>query len=54
MKMTIAKRSQRNDSLQSSSSDLLTSQLYNDETFYRAFMRDLNGCTSEAVIVDGF
>ncbi len=38
----------------SSSSDLLTSQLYNEETFYRAFMRDLSGCISEAVIESPF
>jgi hypothetical protein len=38
----------------SSSSDLLTSQLYNEQTFYRAFMRDLNGCISEAVIESPF
>jgi hypothetical protein len=36
------------------SSDLLTSQLYNEETFYRAFMRDLSGCMSEAVIESPF
>lgn len=37
-----------------SSSDLLTSQLYSEQTFYRAFMRDLNGCISEAVIESPF
>ena len=37
-----------------SSSDLLTSQLYNEETFYRAFMRDLNSCICEAVIESPF
>ncbi len=36
------------------SSDLLTSQLYNEQTFYRAFMRDLNDCISEAVIESPF
>ena len=34
----------------SSSSDLFASQLYNEQTFYKAFMRDLSNCTSEAVI----
>jgi len=36
------------------SDDLATSQLYNEQTFYRAFMRDLNGCISEAVIESPF
>ncbi len=35
-------------------SDLLTSQLYNEQTFYRAFLRDLNSCISEAVIESPF
>lgn len=38
----------------SASSDLLTSQLYNEQTFYRAFMRDLHSCMSEAVIESPF
>lgn len=38
----------------SSSSDLLTSQLHNEQTFYQAFMRDLRSCTSEAVIESPF
>lgn len=38
----------------SASSDLLTSQLYNEQTFYRAFVRDLNFCTTEAVIESPF
>jgi phosphatidylserine/phosphatidylglycerophosphate/cardiolipin synthase-like enzyme len=37
-----------------SSPDLLTSQLYNEQTFYKAFRRDLNGCRSEAVIESPF
>jgi phosphatidylserine/phosphatidylglycerophosphate/cardiolipin synthase-like enzyme len=39
---------------QTSPSDLLTSRLYNERTFYRAFTRDLNGCVSEAVIESPF
>jgi hypothetical protein len=38
----------------SSSSDLLTSQLYNEQTFYRAFVRDLNSCIYETVIESPF
>ncbi len=37
-----------------SSPDLLTSQLYNERSFYRAFMRDLNSCMSEALIESPF
>jgi hypothetical protein len=37
-----------------SSSDLLTSQLYDEQTFYRAFTRDLHNCISEAVIESPF
>ena len=37
-----------------SSSDLLTSQLYNEQTFYRTFTRDLHYCMSEAVIESPF
>ena len=33
---------------------LLTSQLYTEQTFYRAFMRDLSLCTSEAIIESPF
>jgi phosphatidylserine/phosphatidylglycerophosphate/cardiolipin synthase-like enzyme len=36
--------------LKRSPSDLLTSQLHNEQTFYRAFKRDLTACTHEAVI----
>lgn len=35
-------------------SDLLTSQLYNEQTFYRTLMRDMNDCISEAVIESPF
>lgn len=35
-------------------SDLHTSQLHNEKTFYRAFMRDLHSCTSEAIIESPF
>jgi len=38
----------------SSSPDLLTSQLFDERTFYRAFMRDLNNCATEAVIESPF
>lgn len=38
----------------SSSPDLLTSQLYNEQTFYRAFIRDLGACTEEAIIESPF
>lgn len=34
--------------------DLLTSQLYNEQTFYRGFIRDLSLCTSEAIIESPF
>jgi phosphatidylserine/phosphatidylglycerophosphate/cardiolipin synthase-like enzyme len=34
--------------------DLLTSQLYSEQTFYRAFMRDLSLCTGEAIIESPF
>lgn len=37
-----------------SSSDLLASQLYNEQTFYEAFLRDLHCCTSEAIIESPF
>jgi hypothetical protein len=37
-----------------SSSDLVTSQLYNEQGFYRAFMRDLGNCQTEAVIESPF
>jgi hypothetical protein len=37
-----------------SSSDLLTSRLYDERTFYKAFMRDLNNCMNEAVIESPF
>lgn len=33
---------------------LTASQLYDDQTFYRAFMRDLNLCESEAIIESPF
>lgn len=33
-----------------STTDLLTSRLYNEQTFYKVFMRDLHLCTSEAII----
>lgn len=36
------------------SSDSLTSQLYNEQTFYRAFERDLARCQNEAVIESPF
>lgn len=38
----------------SSSPDLLTSRLYNEQTFYRAFTRDLGYCKSEAIIESPF
>jgi hypothetical protein len=38
----------------STSSDLLTSSLYNEQTFYKAFLRDLNSCMGEAVIESPF
>ena len=34
--------------------DLLTSQLFDERTFYRAFMSDLGNCQSEAVIESPF
>lgn len=34
----------------SSSTDLLTSQLYNETTFYPTFMRDLKHCRKEVII----
>ena len=37
-----------------SPSGLLTSQLYNEQTFYRAFLRDLNLCMNEAIIESPF
>src|SRR5476651_941392 len=37
-----------------SSPDLLTSQLFDERTFYRTFMRDLSNCQSEAVIESPF
>jgi hypothetical protein len=42
------------DRFKTSSSDLLTSQLYDEQTFYRAFMRDLGSCQSEAIIESPF
>lgn len=36
------------------SDDLVTSQLYNEQTFYRAFERDLACCRNEAVIESPF
>jgi phosphatidylserine/phosphatidylglycerophosphate/cardiolipin synthase-like enzyme len=36
------------------SSDLLASQLYNEPTFYIAFIRDLNNCQTEAIIESPF
>jgi len=30
--------------------DLLTSKLYNEETFYAAFEKDLKSCHSEVII----
>src|SRR6266702_3318225 len=38
----------------STSSDLLISRLYNEQTFYQAFTRDLSSCISEAVIESPF
>jgi len=38
----------------SSSPELVTSQLYDELTFYRAFIRDLNNCVTEAVIESPF
>ena len=35
-------------------SDLLSSQLYDQDTFYEAFLRDLTNCTSEAIIESPF
>ena len=32
------------------SSDILNSKLYYQNTFYKAFLRDLNSCTTEAII----
>jgi hypothetical protein len=40
--------------LKASSSDLLTSQLHNEQTFYRVFMRDLYACMNEALIESPF
>lgn len=40
--------------IKTSSSDLLTSQLYSGHTFYRAFIHDLANCQSEAVIESPF
>lgn len=36
------------------SPDLLTSQLYNEKTFYKTFIRDLACCRSEAIIESPF
>jgi hypothetical protein len=36
------------------SPDLVTSQLYNEQTFYKAFIRDLACCRSEAIIESPF
>lgn len=38
----------------SSPAGLLTSQLHTEQTFYRAFMRDLSLCTNEAIIESPF
>jgi len=38
----------------SSPAELLTSQLYDEQTFYRTFIRDLGTCTSEAIIESPF
>lgn len=38
----------------SSSTDLLTSHLYDNETFYAAFERDLRLCISEAIVESPF
>jgi phosphatidylserine/phosphatidylglycerophosphate/cardiolipin synthase-like enzyme len=37
-----------------STNDIVSSQLYNEHTFYRAFMRDLSLCESEAIIESPF
>lgn len=34
--------------------ELLESKLYNDQTFYRAFMQDLDGCEQEIIIESPF
>lgn len=36
------------------SPDLVTSQLYNEQTFYKAFIRDLSSCKDEAIIESPF
>lgn len=38
----------------STSSDLLASQLFDQDNFYPAFLKDLRGCISEAVIESPF
>ncbi len=35
-------------------SDLLTSKLYDEDTFYKAFLKDLANCQSEAIIESPF
>jgi HKD family nuclease len=35
-------------------SDLLTSKLYSDETFYSTLIKDLGNCTSEVIIESPF
>lgn len=37
-----------------SAPDLLSSALYSEQTFYRAFVRDMNSCMNEAVIESPF
>src|ERR1035437_323236 len=39
---------------QSHSQDLLTSKLYNEDTFYAAFEKDLKNCHSEVIIESPF
>ena len=41
-------------SLRRHSPDLVSSQLYNEQTFYKAFIRDLACCRSEAIIESPF
>jgi len=36
------------------SSELLSSRLYNEKTFYSAFINDLNNCGSELIIESPF
>lgn len=37
-----------------STDELVTSQLYNEETFYTAFLKDLSKCSSEVIIESPF